>query len=58
MIAKIETDQSRLRNNIKSLENVKSDTLIERYMSEFEKHEDNLKEIHTQMEKTQSDIDC
>lgn len=30
MITKIETDQERLRNNIKSLENVKSDNLIER----------------------------
>lgn len=30
MIIKIETDQERLRNNIKSLENVKSDNLIQR----------------------------
>jgi len=49
-IKKIEDIQSRLRENIKSLEKVNSEKLIARYMNEFETHEDQLQGIWKDIE--------
>jgi len=49
-LKKIVDIQTRLRENIRSLEKVKSDKLIARYMDEFETQEDQLMTIYKDME--------
>eukprot|EP00043_Microstomoeca_roanoka_P011208 m.105686 g.105686 ORF g.105686 m.105686 type:complete len:914 (-) comp15125_c0_seq1:364-3105(-) len=56
-IAQIETDQSRLRENIRSMEKVQSQKLIERYMEDMSKAEDQLHSSRQQIRQSEAEAE-
>merc|ERR1712039_667171 len=55
-VTKIFENQSRLRDNIRSMENVRTGTLLDRYMSDMDREENDLIETRQRVEAAEEAI--